>query len=85
MFELWPWAFVFAFCWLAVRYVLLYRQAYRVIAAAGRLYYAAHWTPDRRIPAGEGEVFPEALWGDLRNALGLEPGASTNVLGPPRA
>lgn len=40
--------------------------------AALALYEAAYWTPDRECDA-------VALWTNLRDALGLEPGTHTDV------
>lgn len=45
--------------------------------AVTKLYFAAHWSPDRECDA-------EKIWTDLRNAAGFAPGYSTEVLGPPR-
>lgn len=41
----------------------------RVIEAVRAVYYAAHWTPDR-------DVDKAALWTELRDACGFEPGKS---------
>lgn len=46
----------------------------RLMRAAANLYYAAHWTPDRDCDAG-------ALWKELRDAAGLEPGHSPRPTG----
>jgi len=40
-----------------------------LIEAVHRLYYAAHWTPDR--PVDEAK-----LWTDIRDAAGFKPGGS---------
>jgi hypothetical protein len=44
-------------------------QSARAIRAANAIYEAAHWTADRPVD----EV---ALWTELRDALGREPGKS---------
>ena len=46
--------------------------------AVRNLYYAAHWTPDRECDA-------EALWTAVRDAAGIEPGKTGEILGPPRS
>lgn len=40
----------------------------RLVEAVARIYFAAHWRPDRRV---EGE---KELWGELRDAAGFEAG-----------
>ena len=45
--------------------------------AISALYYGAHWYPDRNVDAVK-------LWTDLRDAAGLEPGKTTEILGSPR-
>lgn len=45
----------------------------RLMRAAANLYFAAHWTPDRPCDA-------DALWTELRDAAGLEPGHSPKPL-----
>lgn len=44
-------------------------------AAVRRLYYAAHWSPDRPVPDAQ------KLWEDVRDAAGLQPGATARILG----
>lgn len=46
-------------------------------AAVERLYYAAHWAPDRACEAG-------ALWRDVRDKAGLPVGQTLARLGEPR-
>ena len=41
--------------------------------AVRRLYYCAHWTPDRPVDAGE-------VWGDVRDACGFPHGNSPKPL-----
>lgn len=45
--------------------------------AVDAVYYAAHWTPDRKCDAAR-------LWTKLRDAAGLTPGETAKRLGPPR-
>lgn len=53
-------------------------QKYVDLAEAARdLYYAAHWYPDRECDAMQ-------LWTTLRDAAGIEPGRTAEVLGSPR-
>ena len=40
-----------------------------IVEVVRRLYYAAHWTPDRPVDADE-------LWKDVRDACGFEKGHS---------
>lgn len=40
----------------------------RLRAAVSAIYYAAHWSPDRHVDN------ESALWAELRDAAGLEPG-----------
>lgn len=42
-----------------------------LIEAVGNVYYAAHWSPDRKL-----DVDAEELWENLRDAAGLPPGFS---------
>jgi hypothetical protein len=49
----------------------------RLMRAIQALYYSAHWYPDRVIDA-------DALWTELRDAAGLTPGRSIEILGTPR-
>ena len=44
-----------------------------LIEAIRRLYYAAHWTPDR--PVDEAK-----LWTDIRDAAGFKPGGSPKAI-----
>lgn len=47
-----------------------YKEKYmRLRDAVARLYYSAHWTPDR-------ECDSNTLWEDVRNAAEFEPGKS---------
>lgn len=46
-------------------------------ATVERLYYAAHWSPDRSVDAA-------TLWTDVRDAAGLTPGETGKRLGEPR-
>lgn len=46
-------------------------------AAVSRVYFAAHWYPDRECDA-------KALWTELRDAAEFTPGHSTAVLGSAR-
>jgi hypothetical protein len=50
----------------------------RLHLAARALYLAAHWSADRSCDA-------QALWAELRDAIGLKPGAATAALGEPRS
>lgn len=77
--------FAFAFGWLAVSYVKLAWRYRRLYEAGTLLYTCAHWYPDRRIPAGQGEMMPHVPWQYLSIALGLPPGTATERLGRPRS
>ena len=55
----------------------LTRKWGRMRAAVRELYYAAYWSPDRNVDA-------QKLWENVRDAAGIEPGQTVNVLGPPR-
>lgn len=50
-------------------------EAETMRAAIEKIYYAAHWTPDRPCSA-------DKLWTDLRDAAGLPPGRSPRPPGP---
>lgn len=52
-------------------------NADRIKVAVEALYFAAYWTPDRECEA-------QALWTELRDAAGIEPGQTGDKLGPPR-
>jgi hypothetical protein len=58
-----------------------HRATGKMLADVGRaveaVYYAAHWSPDRECDAAK-------LWTGLRDAVGLTPGKSTELLGEPR-
>lgn len=45
----------------------------RLLNAVRAVYYSAHWTPDREVDA-------EALWTELRDAAGFEPGKAPEVV-----
>ena len=49
----------------------------RLARSIRALYYAAHWYPDRVVDA-------EALWTELRDAAGIPPGKTIEILGKPR-
>lgn len=58
---------------------MTYKQRYFDLAnAVEALYYAAYWHPDR--PVDEAK-----LWTAVREAAGLIPGHSTQILGPDRS
>lgn len=48
-----------------------YAQLHKAVT---KLYFAAHWSPDRECDA-------EKIWTELRDAAGFAPGYSTEVLG----
>lgn len=52
----------------------------RLVDVVQRLYYAAYWSADRAI---EGVEYESELWVELRDAAGIQPGMTREVLGPP--
>jgi hypothetical protein len=53
------------------------RDNKRLIEAIEAVYFAAHWSPDRECDATK-------LWTELRDAAGITPGQTANLLGPSR-
>lgn len=53
------------------------RDFERLIRAVKAVYFAAHWSPDRRVIDATG------LWTELRDASGIEPGSARRLLGLP--